>query len=57
VAHSYAFQFDRSEGAFVAQAHGDLDGDGTTSTFEIRGKCDRDVASLVPGLYVESELE
>ena len=57
VSHSYAFQFDRSENAFVAHAHGDLDGDGTTSTFEIRGKCDHDVASLTPGLYVESELE
>jgi len=57
VAHSFSFQFDRNGDAFVAQAHGDLDGDGTTSTFEIRGKCERDVASIAPGMYVEAELE
>jgi hypothetical protein len=57
VSHSFAFAFDRKDASFVAQAHGDLDGDGTTSTFEIRGKCERDTAALVPGMYVESELE
>jgi hypothetical protein len=58
VAHSFAFAFDRpDEATFVAHAHGDLDGDGTTSTFEIRGKCGRDGASLVPGMVVEAELE
>ena len=70
VAHSFSFQFDRNDASdsrrpafgasvdgFVAHAHGDLDGDGTTSTFEIRGKCEHDVASIVPGMYVEAELE
>jgi len=57
VAHSFSFQLDRAGDAFVAAAHGDLDGDGTTSTFEIRGKCEHDVALLTPGMYVESELE
>jgi type II secretory pathway pseudopilin PulG len=57
VAHSFSFQLDRTGDAFVAHAHGDLDGDGTTSTFEIRGKCEHDVASLAPGMYVEAELE
>ncbi|HEY2369697.1 MAG TPA: hypothetical protein VGH87_25035, partial [Polyangiaceae bacterium] len=57
VPHSFSFQFDRSSDAFVAHAHGDLDGDGTTSTFEIRGKCEHDAASVERGMYVESELE
>ncbi len=57
VPHSFSFQFDRSGDGFVAHAHGDLDGDGTTSTFEIRGKCEHEVATLAPGMYVESELE
>ncbi len=57
VSHSFSFAFDRGDSSFVAHAHGDLDGDGTTSTFEIRGRCERDVASLAPGMYVESELE
>ncbi len=57
VSHSFSFAFDRADSSFVAHAHGDLDGDGTTSTFEIRGRCERDVASLAPGMYVESELE
>jgi len=58
IAHSFAFSFDRSRPeAFVASAHGDLDGDGTTSTFEVRGQCDSDVTKLVPGMYVEAELE
>jgi type II secretory pathway pseudopilin PulG len=57
VAHSYAFGFDSDAGSFVAHAHGDLDGDGTTSTFEVHGKCDSNGASLVPGMVVDSELE
>ena len=57
VAHSFSFQFDRNGDAFVAHAHGDLDGDGTTSTFEIRGQCEHGASSLAPGMYVESELE
>lgn len=57
VAHSFSFQFDQTPSAFVAQAHGDLDGDGATSTFEVRGSCDSNGAKLAPGMYVESEIE
>jgi len=57
VAHSFSFAFDHGDASFIAHAHGDLDGDGTTSTFEVRGKCGADGAALVPGMYVESELE
>ncbi len=63
VAHSFSFAFDSSasatESSFVAHAHGDLDGDGTASTFEVRGRCDASEghARAVPGMYVESEIE
>jgi type II secretory pathway pseudopilin PulG len=62
VPHSYAFSFESTSGgaAFVAQAHGDLDGDGIFSTFEIRGHAKRndgDKPAVVPGTYVEAELE
>ncbi|HEY1957164.1 MAG TPA: hypothetical protein VGH28_16210 [Polyangiaceae bacterium] len=61
VAHSFSFSFDRTldkdKSAFVAQAHGDLDGDGATSTFEVRGACDVDGTKVAPGMYVESEIE
>jgi hypothetical protein len=60
VPHAYAFSFEMSSSgsAFVAQAHGDLDGDGVLSTFEIRGtKKPGEGASVAPGMYIESELE
>ena len=60
VPHAYAFSFDSaaSKGAaFVAQARGDLDGDGVLSTFEIRGRRDGEKPSVLPGMYVEKELE
>ncbi len=59
VSHAFSFAFDHKDkdASFVAHAHGDLDGDGSTSTFEIRGKCERDTATLTPGMYVEAELE
>jgi len=63
VAHSFSFAFDSSasatESSFVARAHGDLDGDGTTSTFEVRGTCaaSEGRARAVAGMYVESEIE
>ena len=57
VAHSYAFAFDQKPGSFIAHAHGDLDGNGTTSTFETHGKCGADGASIAPGMYVEAEYE
>jgi hypothetical protein len=62
--HAFAFVFEASPGqarsSFVAQAHGDLDGNGVTSTFEIRGHtAPAEATGLViePGMYVEAELE
>ena len=59
VAHWFSYQFDSvaPTTSFVAIAHGDLDGDGTTSDFEVRGACKDGVSALAPGMYVEAELE
>lgn len=48
---------DHEKSAFVAQAHGDLDGDGATSTFEVRGTCEHGESKLAAGMYVEAETE
>ena len=58
--HAFSFGFDapKPNEAFAAQARGDLDGDGLWSTFEIRGVVRPDgKAELIPGMYVEAELE
>ncbi|MDB4997057.1 MAG: hypothetical protein JWM74_4489 [Myxococcaceae bacterium] len=62
--HAYAFGFTSTPATpaapsqFVAHAHGDLDGDGVTSTFEVRGHANAaGPAEQVPGMYVEAELE
>lgn len=58
--HAFAFSFDAPKPAegFVARAHGDLDGDGLTSTFEIRGRIrPGEKPEVLPGMYVEAELE
>jgi hypothetical protein len=62
VPHAFAFGFDSAPGAtrstFIARAHGDLDGDGVRSTFELRGHAqDGEPAVLEPGMYVENEVE
>lgn len=62
VPHAYAFSFEATPPnvgtAFVAQAKGDLDGDGVLGTFEIRGAIrPGEKAAVAPGMYVESELE
>ena len=60
VPHAYAFSFDSTSGgtAFVAQARGDLDGDGIFSTCEVRGHArPGEKPALAPGMYVEQELE
>jgi hypothetical protein len=63
VPHAFAFGFDtvRTPGhsTFVAHAHGDLDGDGIQSTFEVKGThdADNDGPVLEPGMYIESEVE
>ncbi|MBX3214434.1 MAG: hypothetical protein KF850_20530 [Labilithrix sp.] len=56
--HAYAYAFDSRGDAFTARAHGDLDGDGIFSTFEVHGLVPVDGPPRVePGMYVESELE
>ena len=64
--HAFSFQFERRGGpaegsgpeGFVARAHGDLDGDGNLSTFELQGEAAPGApAKLLPGLYVEREVE
>jgi hypothetical protein len=58
VPHAYAFSFEGQTNAFVAQARGDLDGDGVLSTFEVRGATTQaGKPEIVPGMYVEAELE
>lgn len=62
--HAYSFRFDSSfDGLtqiarFSARAHGDLDGDGTLSTFEVRGeRLPGASARLMAGLLVTREHE
>jgi hypothetical protein len=62
--HCFAFAFDSAlspaRSTFRAHAHGDLDGDGLASTFEITGHyVEGDAAGPVldPGMTVESEVE
>lgn len=62
--HCFAFSFDSADGdkrsTFRAQAHGDLDGDGVQSTFEITGHAaegDPAGPAVDRGMYVESEVE
>jgi hypothetical protein len=63
VAHAFAFGFDSTLSAarssFVAHAHGDLDGDGVTSTFEVRGHDAQGETGpqIEPGMVVEAEVE
>jgi type II secretory pathway pseudopilin PulG len=60
-AHSFCFAFDSDRGparsTFVARAHGDLDGDGERSTFEIHGEALSGGARILPGLFVDREVE
>ena len=58
VPHAYSFSFESTGAAFVAQARGDLDGDGVTSLFEIRGLIKKgEKPELTPGMHIEQELE
>lgn len=55
---AYAYAFDAHPAGFVARAHGDLDGDGIFSTFEVRGAAaPNEPLRVEPGMYVENELE
>jgi hypothetical protein len=63
-AHCFAFGFDSglspARSTFRAHAHGDLDGDGITSTFEITGQAvdgDARGPTVDPGMFVDSEVE
>jgi hypothetical protein len=62
--HCFAFGFESALSAarstFRAHAHGDLDGDGLTSTFEVTGHdVEGDAAgpAVDPGMVVDSEVE
>ncbi|MCC6523939.1 MAG: hypothetical protein IT373_14870 [Polyangiaceae bacterium] len=62
--HYFAFRwdsaFDPQTGSmrFVATAHGDLDGDGVLSTFEVRGeRLPGQPPRVVPGMFVDREIE
>lgn len=62
--HCFSFAFDSAlspaKWAFRAHAHGDLDGDGLTSTFEVTGHdIDGDPQGPVldPGMFIDSEVE
>ena len=63
VPHAFAFEFDSANGpgrsTFSAISHGDLDGDGVTSTVEVRGhdQVDGGGPAIDPGMIVQSELE
>ncbi len=62
VAHAFAFEMESTLGAtrstFVARSHGDLDGDGVTSTFEVSGHDQADAGAVIdPGMVVEAEVE
>ena len=60
-AHYFCFAFDSqhspTRATFVARAHGDLDGDGERSTFEVHGEATVEGARVLPGLYVDREVE
>lgn len=55
--HAFSFGYDRDEAKFSAHAHGDLDGDGNVSSFEVRGQSDGRTTTLVPGMTVLAEVE
>ena len=59
-AHAFSFAFESTPGPhphFKAIAHGDLDGDGVVSTFEVEGEADANGARILPGMYVDREVE
>ncbi len=59
--HAFAFSFEsqcnQQQASFLATAHGDLDGDGLLSTFEIRGNVKADGAPEIGRLDVWREVE
>lgn len=62
--HCFSFAFDSAlssaRSTFQAHAHGDLDGDGITSTFQISGQYaegDPRGPAIEPGMLIDSEVE
>lgn len=62
--HAFAFQFqsELDEATqtmrFTATAHGDLDGDGLLSTFEVKGeRVAGQAPRVLPGMFVDREVE
>lgn len=61
--HAFAFELRSDVDAahvarFTASAHGDLDGDGVLSTFEVRGeRVPGQPARAIPGMFIDREVE
>ena len=62
--HAFSFAFESTfepetqTMRFTAKAHGDLDGDGTLSTFEVRGeRLPGQPARVIPGMFIDREVE
>ena len=62
--HAFSFKFDSELDPatqvmrFTATAHGDLDGDGMLSTFEVRGeRAPGRAARVLPGMFIDREVE
>jgi hypothetical protein len=62
--HAFSFKFDSELDPatqvmrFTATAHGDLDGDGIVSTFEVRGeRAPGQGARVLPGMFIDREVE
>lgn len=60
-AHAYSFAFDAEKAPefakFGARAHGDLDGDGTTSTIQIDGNFRPGAPTALSDMDVQNEIE
>lgn len=57
VAHSFSFVTEQGATQWTARAHGDLDGDGVLSTFEVSVTMAPEGPRADPGMVVEAELE
>jgi hypothetical protein len=64
IPHAFSFKFDSELDPatqvmrFTATAHGDLDGDGVVSTFEVRGeRVPGQPARVLPGMFIDREVE
>jgi hypothetical protein len=62
--HAFSFKFDSELDPvtqvmrFTATAHGDLDGDGMVSTFEVRGeRAPGQPPRVLPGMFIDREVE